>query len=84
MKLNPQIHGGGHEGKIRSGTLAVHNIVGLGKACEISKNVLEIEYKTIKKMRDYLLKGLIKKIPEIIINGSMIHRLPGNLYNLLP
>lgn len=84
IKLTPIIHGGGHEKGFRSGTLAVHNIVGIGKACEISQEKMEEESIRIKILRDKLLDGLKDKIPDLIINGTMDYRLTGNLNVCFP
>jgi len=79
IELNPIIHGGGHEYGYRSGTLSVHNIVGLGAACMIANQQRKEDNKKIKKMRDFLLEGLMKKFPNLILNGNMQKRLEGNL-----
>jgi len=79
VRLRAQIDGGGHERGMRSGTLNVPGIVGLGKACEIAKKEMKKEGKRLTELRDYLLKSLQEKIPEILANGGMEHRLPGNL-----
>jgi len=84
IALEPIIHGGGHEKGFRSGTLAVHNIVGLGKACEISKKQMTKESTRIKSLRNKLLNGLQSKISDIIINGTMNYRLSGNLNVCFP
>ena len=84
IQLEPIIHGGGHEKGFRSGTLAVHNIVGLGKACEISQDKMEEESIRIKLLRDKLLDGLKDKIPNLLINGTMDYRLAGNLNVCFP
>ena len=84
IELAPIIHGGGHEKGFRSGTLAVHNIVGLGKACEISQQQMAKESTRIKLLRNKLLDGLKSKIPDLIINGTMDYRLPGNLNICFP
>ena len=84
IELTPIIHGGGHEKGFRSGTLAVHNIVGLGKACEISQQQMAEESTRIKLLRDKLLDGLKSEIPNLIINGTMAYRLPGNLNVCFP
>jgi cysteine desulfurase len=84
IELTPIIHGGGHEKGFRSGTLAVHNIVGLGKACEISQQQMTEESIQIKLLRDKLLDGLKSEIPNLIINGTMAYRLPGNLNVCFP
>ncbi len=84
IELTPIIHGGGHEKGFRSGTLAVHNIVGLGKACEILQQQMAEESTRIKLLRDKLLEGFKSKIPNLIINGTMDYRLPGNLNVCFP
>ena len=84
IELEAIIHGGGHEKGFRSGTLAVHNIVGLGTACEISQQFMDEESKRISSLRDKLLNGLQSKIPNLIINGNIEHRLAGNLNVCFP
>jgi cysteine desulfurase len=84
IELDAIIHGGGHEKGFRSGTLAVHNIVGLGKACELSQQLMDEESKRISSLRDKLLNGFKSQIPNLIINGSMEYRLAGNLNVCFP
>ena len=84
IELTAIIHGGGHEKGFRSGTLAVHNIVGLGKACEISQELMDDESIQISLLRDKLLNGLKSEIPNLRINGSMDNRLAGNLNVCFP
>jgi len=84
IELEPIIHGGGHEYGYRSGTLSVHNIVGFGAACMIANQQKTKDNKKIKKMRDLLLKGLIKKFPNLILNGNFEKRLEGNLNITFP
>ena len=84
LELEPIIHGGGHEYGYRSGTLSVHNIVGLGAACMIANQKMKEDNKKIKKMRDLLLKGLMKKFPNLILNGNLQKRLEGNLNITFP
>jgi len=84
IELTPIIHGGGHEKGFRPGTLAVHNIVGLGKACEISQQQMNEESIQIKLLRDKLLDGLKSEIPNLFINGTMDYRLTGNLNVCFP
>ena len=79
VRLAPLLHGGGHERGMRSGTLPVHQIVGLGKAAELCRQELVEEQKQTIFLRDLLLQRLSENIPEILVNGSMEHRLPGNL-----
>src|SRR5690348_3084734 len=79
VQVTAQIDGGGHERGMRSGTLNVPNIVGLGKACEIAMHEMAEESKRLGHLRDRLKKKLEDNLDEIHINGSMEHRLPGNL-----
>ena len=79
VRLAPLFHGGGHERGMRSGTLPVSQIVGLGKAAELCGELLETEYTKTVALRDRLLAKLEANVPEILVNGSMEHRLPGNL-----
>jgi len=84
IELDAIIHGGGHEYGYRSGTLAVHNIVGFGAACMIANKQKKADNKKIKKMRDLLLEGLIKIFPNLIVNGHIQKRLEGNLNVTFP
>jgi cysteine desulfurase len=77
--LAEQISGGGHERGMRSGTLNVPGIVGLGKAAEIAKAEMAAEGERLRKMRDRLNAKLHAALDELYINGSMEHRLPHNL-----
>ena len=77
--LAEQISGGGHERGMRSGTLNVPGIVGLGKAAEICKAEMASETERLRKLRDRLNEKFHKNLDEIYINGSMEHRLPHNL-----
>ncbi|MGE5322333.1 MAG: IscS subfamily cysteine desulfurase [Actinomycetota bacterium] len=79
VKVAPMIHGGGHERGMRSGTLNVPGIVGFGKACEIAQQVLPEESCRIAGLRNRLRDRLMAELENIVINGSMEHRLPGNL-----
>jgi cysteine desulfurase len=79
VMLAPMMDGGGHERGMRSGTLNVTGIVGLGKACEIAKQEMEEENTRTLFLREKLRKGIMDEIPEVYINGSYEHRLPGNL-----
>ena len=79
VKLVPMIHGGGHERGMRSGTLNVPGIVGFGKACEIAQQVLPEESCRIAGLRNRLRDRLMAELDDVVINGSMEHRLPGNL-----
>lgn len=77
--LDPIIFGGGHERGIRSGTENVPGIVGLGKACEIAKMRMKKDTKMLEKMRDILIDGISKNIPESYLNGHPRKRLPNNV-----
>lgn len=78
VRLVGQLDGGGHEKMMRSGTLNVPGIVGLGKACEIAMENLSNEEERIKKLRDKLEKGLLS-IEGSYLNGSSLHRLPNTI-----
>jgi cysteine desulfurase len=75
VKVTSQMDGGGHERGMRSGTLNVPGIVGLGKACELCMNEMESEAKRLSKMRDKLENALME-IEEAYVNGNRDHRLP--------
>ena len=79
VQLSAVIDGGGHERGMRSGTLNVPGIVGLGKACEVAQQEMAEESKRMLALRERLRKGLEAKLDEVFINGSMEHRLPNNL-----
>ena len=79
VQIAEQINGGGHERGMRSGTLNVPGIVGLGKACEIAMNEMEAEGKRQAELRDYLRNKLEKALDYVHVNGNMEHHLPGNL-----
>jgi cysteine desulfurase len=78
VRLEAQMHGGGHERGMRSGTLATHQIVGMGEAFRIAKEEMASENLRIRALRDRLLKGL-STIEETFVNGDMEHRVPHNL-----
>ena len=77
--LAEQISGGGHERGMRSGTLNVTGIVGLGKAAELCRQDMEKDTERLRTLRDRLNQKLHENLDEIYINGSMEHRLPHNL-----
>jgi len=79
VQLSALIDGGGHERGMRSGTLNVPGIVGLGKACEVCQQEMAQEGERLRGLRERLRKGLEAKLDEVFINGSMEHRLPNNL-----
>ncbi|MBK7356415.1 MAG: IscS subfamily cysteine desulfurase [Propionivibrio sp.] len=78
VRLEAQIHGGGHERGFRSGTLATHQIVGMGEAYRIAREEMSVENERIRMLRDRLLKGL-SDIDQVFINGDLEHRVPHNL-----
>jgi cysteine desulfurase len=79
VQISEQINGGGHERGMRSGTLNVPGIVGLGKACEIAGQEMAAEGERLRKLRDKLKAKLEGSLDYIHVNGSMEHRLPNNL-----
>lgn len=78
LHLEPLIHGGGHEHGLRSGTLPTHQIVGMGEACVIAQSAMVEENARILKMRERLWQG-IKCVANVSVNGSLTHRVSGNL-----
>ncbi len=78
VRIEPQIHGGGHERGLRSGTLPTHQIVGMGEAFRIAKLEMAAESVRIRALRDKLLNGF-KDMEEVYVNGDMERRIPGNL-----
>ena len=78
VRIEPQIHGGGHERGMRSGTLATHQIVGMGEAFRIARLEMAAENARIRGLRDRLWKGL-SEIEEVHLNGDLERRIPGNL-----
>jgi cysteine desulfurase len=78
IRLEAQMHGGGHERGFRSGTLATHQIVGMGEAFRLAREEMGVENERIRMLRDRLLKGL-SDIDQVFINGDMEQRVPHNL-----
>jgi cysteine desulfurase len=78
IRLEAQIHGGGHERGFRSGTLATHQIVGMGEAFRLAKAEMQTENERIRMLRDRLYNGL-KDIPEVFLNGDLEQRVAHNL-----
>ncbi len=78
VRLEAQMHGGGHERGLRSGTLATHQIVGMGEAYRLAREEMEWENKRIRLLRDRLLAGLLS-MEEVYVNGDMQQRVPHNL-----
>ncbi len=79
VQIAAQIDGGGHERGMRSGTLNVPGIVGLGKACEIALEEMDSEAAYLRGLRDRLREKIEAELDCVHVNGSMEHRLPGNL-----
>ena len=79
VRLSPQMDGGGHERGMRSGTLNVTGIVGLGAACEIAGKEMPDEAQRLIHLRSQLQAGLFERLDEIYVNGHPTERLPGNL-----
>jgi cysteine desulfurase len=79
VRLEAQLHGGGHERGMRSGTLYVPLIVGLGAAAERAISEMPEESVRTLKLRERLYKNVTSRLPEVYVNGSLEHRLPGNL-----
>jgi cysteine desulfurase len=78
VRLEAQMHGGGHERGLRSGTLPTHQIVGMGEAFRLAREEMATENERIRMLRDRLLKGL-SEIEEVYVNGDLEHRVPHNL-----
>ncbi|MFT5644859.1 MAG: cysteine desulfurase [Janthinobacterium sp.] len=78
IRIEAQMHGGGHERGLRSGTLPTHQIVGMGEAFRIAKEEMDQEVGRIRALRDRLAAGL-QQMEEVYVNGDMEHRVPHNL-----
>ncbi len=78
VRIEAQIHGGGHERGMRSGTLPTHQIVGMGEAYRLAREGMAAENERVRALRDRLLAGL-QSIPEVRVNGSLERRVPHNL-----
>ncbi|MDQ7980394.1 IscS subfamily cysteine desulfurase [Paraburkholderia sp. SARCC-3016] len=78
VRIEAQMHGGGHERGMRSGTLATHQIVGMGEAFRIAREEMATENERVRMLRDRLLRGL-SRIEEVYVNGDMESRVPHNL-----
>ena len=78
VRIEAQIHGGGHERGFRSGTLPTHQIVGMGEAFRIAREEMATENERIRMLRDKLLRGLTE-MEEVFVNGDLEHRVPHNL-----
>ena len=78
VRLEAQMHGGGHERGMRSGTLPTHQIAAMGEACRIAKAEMTVENERLLSLRNRLLDG-VKDMEEIYVNGSLAHRVSGNI-----
>jgi cysteine desulfurase len=78
IRIEAQMHGGGHERGMRSGTLATHQIVGMGEAFRLAREEMVEESARIRRLRDKLLNGL-QSMEEVYVNGDLDHRVPHNL-----
>ncbi len=78
VRLEAQIHGGGHERGMRSGTLPTHQIVGMGEAFRLARLEMHEENARIQKLRERLLQG-VSGMEEVYVNGDLVHRIAGNL-----
>ncbi len=78
VRLEAQMHGGGHERGMRSGTLATHQIVGMGEAFRIAKEEMAAENERLLKLRNKLYDG-VKDMEEVYVNGDIDHRIAGNI-----
>ncbi|GCB03634.1 IscS subfamily cysteine desulfurase [Ralstonia sp. SET104] len=78
IRIEAQMHGGGHERGMRSGTLATHQIVGMGEAFRIAKEEMATENERVRMLRDRLYRGL-NTMEEVYVNGDMEQRVPHNL-----
>ncbi|MBU8897546.1 IscS subfamily cysteine desulfurase [Corallococcus sp. M34] len=79
VRLAPLVDGGGHERGMRSGTLNVAAIVGFGAAAELARTELEAEAQRLTRLRERLRTGIMEQLDMTVVNGSLEHRLPGNL-----
>ncbi len=84
VRLAALFSGGGQERGLRSGTLPTPLIVGLGEACRLARLEMETEATRLASLRDQLLARLRRRVPELQVNGSMRHRIPGNLNITFP
>jgi cysteine desulfurase len=79
VRIDALIDGGGHERGLRSGTLAVPLIVGFGAACDLARLELDEEATRVRGLRDRLHQGIASQLDDVHVNGSLAHRVPGNL-----
>ena len=79
IRIQPIIHGGGHERGKRSGTLPVPNVVGLGAACRVAQNEMPAEAERLAKLRERLKDGILARLDHVRLNGHPTERIPNNL-----
>lgn len=79
VRIEPQMSGGGQERGLRSGTLPTPLVVGMGEAARIAKEELQYDLTRITALSERLYKGVVERVPEVVLNGSKEHRFPGNL-----
>lgn len=79
VRVEPQMSGGGQERGLRSGTLPTPLIVGMGAAARIAKEELEYDLMRVTELGERLYKGVVERVPEVVLNGSKDRRFPGNL-----
>ncbi|KAL6220241.1 hypothetical protein ACLB2K_007997 [Fragaria x ananassa] len=79
IRVEPQMNGGGQERGIRSGTVPTPLAVGMGAACEIAKKEMEYDQKRVSYLQERMLKGIKAQLDEVVVNGSVERRYPGNL-----
>ncbi|MBV8775967.1 MAG: aminotransferase class V-fold PLP-dependent enzyme, partial [Alphaproteobacteria bacterium] len=84
VRLTPLIDGGGQERGMRSGSLPTPLCVGFGRACAVAREEMETEAARLKAMRERLRKTLAERIPGLLVNGDLEHRLPGSLNVSIP
>ena len=78
VRIEAQMHGGGHERGMRSGTLLTHQCVGMGEACRLAKEEMQTDHEHAARLQKRLLDGL-KEIDQVFVNGDLEHRVPHNL-----
>ena len=79
VRIEAQMHGGGHERGMRSGTLPTHQIVGMGAAAELAVQEMASDARRIRQLRDNLMQGIQARVPEVYLNGDLERRVPHNL-----
>ena len=84
IKIQPLVYGGGQERGIRSGTLNVPGIAGLGETCRLRELEMDVDEPRIAELRDHLQQLLQENIPELVVNGDIENRLAGNLHISIP